>query len=302
MYHKKTLLSIVITLVLLLISACSDQPTELANTQTAIPEPTSTKIPEATQTHRPTTAPTFTESPLPTKTSAPTNTPVPTATLTALPKGVELINLRTSDGIDLVGYLHRPETSLDEGFVVVLAHGHTQSHTEWDSFEELLIKNGIDTMTFDFRGHGASGGTDQFSTIGIDVKTVFDYVKRQGYERIVCIGASLGGSACLAAAIDAGITGLVMLSSPMNLQGGPRLVSKQDLQNLAIPKIFMFTENDVWVPADAILSYYETAEVAAEPKEIYVYPGPAHGTGMFYDEDGEDVISILLDFVIDLSK
>lgn len=212
-----------------------------------------------------------------------------------------MVILKTSDGIDLVGYLHQPEIPLDENFVVVLAHGHTQSHHEWESFEKLLIENGITTMIFDFRGHGESGGIDNFSTIGIDVQTVFDYVRLCGFERIVCIGASMGGSACLVGAVSTDIDGLVMLSSSMNLPGA-KLTSKSDLEMLTIPKLIMFAENDIWWP-DEVKEYMKTAEYLGEPKEIYVDPGGiSHGSGLLYDINGEQVIAKLLDFIINLSQ
>ena len=300
---KKNLLAGLITLLILLVSACSASSTEQATVQIAEPEQPSAVVPEATQTY--TSAPT--ETPRPTDTPVPSNTPTSTATIrptktpTALPENVEMVEMRTPDGIDLVGYLRKAETPINESYVVVLAHGHTQSHKEWASFEQLLNENGITTMSFDFRGHGTSGGTDQFSTVGVDVQTVFDYLWQNGFERIVCIGASMGGSACLAAAVAADIDGLVMLSSPMNLPG-TRLATSPELQNLSIPKIFMFTDGDAWVSEEDLQDIHETAEIAGQPKSVYMYSGPAHGSGLFYDQDGEQVLAILLEFVSNLAN
>ncbi|HEY5731908.1 MAG TPA: alpha/beta fold hydrolase [Anaerolineales bacterium] len=211
--------------------------------------------------------------------------------------------MKTPDNVDLIGFLHQPEVPLDDGLVVVLAHGHTQSHKEWADFEKILIDNGITTMAFDFRGHGESGGSDLFSTIGIDITTVVEFLKQRGYERIACIGSSMGGSACAAGSIEGDIDGLVMLSSPMNLGRGSRLIKKRDFQALSIPKIIMFTENDyIAFALEEIDSYYETADDAGEPKDVYIYPGIAHGSGLFYDEQGDQVITILLDFVKALAE
>ena len=91
------------------------------------------------------------------------------------------------------------------------------------------MENGITTMIFDFRGHGNSGGSDQLETIGIDVKTVFNTVRSQGYERVVCVGSSSGGTACLHGAIGEDINGLVMLSSMSNIPG-IRLVSRAEFE------------------------------------------------------------------------
>lgn len=286
-----------------LISACSVQPTEQTTTE---PVALDSALADVTETsHTPTSVPTFTPEPtdttVPSSTPEPTETEIPTHTPTSLPEGVEQVRLRAPDGIDLVGYLRRAETPINESYVVVLAHGHTQSHKEWASFEQLLNENGITTMSFDFRGHGASDGVDQFSTVGIDVQTVFDNLWQNGFERIVCIGSSMGGSACLAAAVSSDIDGLVILSSPLNLPG-TRLVSKPELQNLSIPKIFMFTDEDVWVSEEDLKKIHETAELAGQPKSVYMFSGPAHGAGLFYDQDGEQVLAILLEFVSNLAK
>jgi len=302
MNHEKTFLSIVFGLVILLISACSDRPAKMPNTAKSTPEPIPTKIPGSTKSPSPTNMPTFTPTPLPTNTSTSTNTPAPTATPAVLPEGVELVNLRTSDGIDLVGYLHLSEIPSEKDLVVLLAHGHTQSHVEWADFEGLLIENGFSTMTFDFRGHGASSGTDQLATIGLDVETVIDFLKTEGFERIACIGSSMGGMGCLAASITKKIDGLVLLSSPRNPLEGPQLVSKSDLQNLKIPKIIMVAEEDIWGGTGLVPAIYEMAEIAGDPKFFYTYPGYAHGTGLFYAEYGKEVLDILLDFLITLSK
>ena len=294
----------------MLFNACTDKTRQMQDVPAVPVEDVLTEIPDVihSDTPNPTNTPDPTDRPRPSNTPVPTNTatstmtftPRPSATLTDIPEGVEVVKLKTSDGIDLVGYLHQPEVPLNENFVVVLAHGHTQSHREWRDFEKLLIENGIATMTFDFRGHGASGGSDQFATIGMDVQTVFDYVRQRGFERVVCIGSSMGGSACLAGAVGTDIDGLGVLSGTMNLPG-TRLVSRADMEGFTMPKIFIYAENDIWWP-DEVEEYEKTAEIAGEPKEIYIDPGISHASGILYDENGEEVISILLDFVKNLAK
>jgi len=251
----------------------------------------------------PTPAPTHTiapsSTPEPTVTLVPIDTQVPTQAPTPLPEGVERISMKTPNNVELIGFLHQPEVPLDNGLVVVLAHGHTQSHKEWVDFEKILIDNGITTMAFDFSGHGESGGADRLATIGVDVTTVVEFLKQRGYERIICIGSSMGGTACAAGSIEGDIDGLVMLSSPMNRV---RLISLRDFQALSIPKIIMFTENDhIAFALEEIDSYYKTAEDAGEPKDVYIYPGVAHGSGLLY-EQGDQVITILLDFVKNIAE
>ena len=300
---KKNLLAGLITLLILLVSACSASSTEQATVQIAEPEQPSAVVPEATQTYTsaPTETPRPTDTPVPSNTSTSTATIRPTKTPTALPENVEMVEMRTPDGIDLVGYLHRPDTARDDSLAVVLTHGFTGSHTDLADLEEIFVTNGYITMTFDYRGHGASPGIRLWNTLSIDTVTVFEFLKRQGFERIVCIGGSMGGLGCLSGATNDDISGVVMISSRMNPQDGSTLVTKTDLENLNIPKIFMIAEQDAFGP-EFVDQFLEMAEIAAEPKDIYIYPGPSHAYGLLYDENGEEVISILLDFVNRISR
>lgn len=49
--------------------------------------------------------------------------------------------------------------------------------------------------------------------------------------------------------------GLVNLSGPMNIPEGVRLVTKKDIENLTIPKIFMVAEKDIAAP-DFVEKFY----------------------------------------------
>ena len=237
---------------------------------------------------------------LPTATPLPaTATPTSTATPTELPMGLELVSLKTEDGFDLVGYLHHPKTGLAHPVAVLLAHEYYSSHHSWEPFANLLSEAGFTTLSFDFRGHGASPGGKDFGSVGIDVAAGLDHLRNQGFEHVVCMGASMGASGCLAASVDTPLTGLVNLSGPMNIPGGLRLVSQQDLKNLTIPKIFMIAEDDQAAP-DFVTNFMEMTEMAPEPKAVYVYSGYAHGNGLFHEDFGEDVEKNLLDFMIAL--
>ncbi len=248
---------------------------------------TQAEIPEDT----PTATLQLTDITMATKTTRPTPTPTP------VPEGVEVVRLKAPDSTELVGYLQRSDALPEGNLVVVLAHGHTQSHVEWDYFNEILIDHGYSTMRFDFRGHGGSSGTENFATIGDDVKTVIDFLKQEGFNQIVCIGSSMGGSACLAAAVTTEIQGLVSLSGPMNIPG-TSLVTKSGLESLTYPKIFMVSLDDYF--PGTLEGVRQLNKLAPEPKQYYEYEGTAHGSGFFYDTDGEQVLQILLDFLKDL--
>ena len=298
----------VIILLVLGLTGCqassSQAPTPTTNEELVFdPTATQTPLPPPSKT------PISTETPVPSETATPTDTPepthTPTSTPTALPEGVELVNLRTSDGCDLIGYLHRSDVNPQRNLAVVLSHGWFKSHEEWEEFAPLFVENGFTTMTFDYRGHGASSCSDIGATIGVDVETVVKFLRKEGFARIACIGGSRGALGCLAVTLLTDIDGLVMISGATS--GIPELEGlipnfDRGIQNLTMPKIFMVTEQDLMGPG-FVEAFLEMAEKAGEPKSIYVFPGLQHSTGLLIDEDfGEEVQEILLDFVIDLSQ
>jgi pimeloyl-ACP methyl ester carboxylesterase len=95
---------------------------------------------------------------------------------------------------------------------IVLAHGFTlnwQHGAVWKVAKELNRSCGV--ITFDFRGHGRSGG---MSTLGDreirDVEVALGYARELGYERIATVGFSMGASIVLRHAALVGGTGAVV--------------------------------------------------------------------------------------------
>jgi pimeloyl-ACP methyl ester carboxylesterase len=95
---------------------------------------------------------------------------------------------------------------------IVLAHGftlHWQHGAVWKVAKELNRSCGV--ITFDFRGHGRSGG---MSTLGDreirDVEVALGYARELGYKRIATVGFSMGASIVLRHAALVGGTGAVV--------------------------------------------------------------------------------------------
>ncbi|MFF2847159.1 alpha/beta hydrolase [Streptomyces sp. NPDC058001] len=110
--------------------------------------------------------------------------------------------LRTRDGV-LVDAHHEPgpdtRTGGAESLAIVVAHGFTgdleRPHVRRAA---AVFAQRAGVITFSFRGHGASGGR---STVGdrevLDVAAAVDWARRLGYERVVTVGFSMGGSVVL---------------------------------------------------------------------------------------------------------
>ena len=103
----------------------------------------------------------------------------------------------------------------DLGFVV--AHGFTGAWRRPNIraiVAELVLTGGV--VSFDFRGHGASGGR---STVGdrevLDLDAAVRWARHLGYRRLVTVGWSMGaGVAIRHAALHRGVDAVVAVSGP----------------------------------------------------------------------------------------
>jgi pimeloyl-ACP methyl ester carboxylesterase len=83
---------------------------------------------------------------------------------------------------------------------VVLAHGFTNSMAtpHVAAIARGMAAHGVGVLSFDFRGHGRSGG---HSTVGdyevLDVEAALAAARRLGYRKVVTCGWSMGASVVL---------------------------------------------------------------------------------------------------------
>ncbi len=89
--------------------------------------------------------------------------------------------------------------------IVLLLHGIASEKNEgniYTNFVSILIQNRIDSLRFDFRGHGESALLSEKATIAgeiIDLLTVYQHIVSIGYKRIYILAASFGASVYLLA-------------------------------------------------------------------------------------------------------
>jgi pimeloyl-ACP methyl ester carboxylesterase len=215
----------------------------------------------------------------------------------------------TDDGVP-IDAAHLPG---DRDLGIVLAHGFTlnwQRPAVWRVATRLNEFGGV--VTFDFRGHGRSGGA---STVGDkevkDVDVAVGYARELGYQRIATVGFSMGGSIVLR---HAGLTGdvdaVVSVSSPgmwyfrgtrpMRLvhlaieNRAGRLITKKMLHTRIsggkwnpvplppddaaalispVPLLVVHGDNDGYFPVDHGQRIFDAAR---EPKELWIVPGFGH--------------------------
>ena len=126
---------------------------------------------------------------------------------------VTAATLVTEDGVP-IDAIHLPGTG---DLAIVVAHGFTLS---WQRPHVWRIANRFNQMagviTFDFRGHGRSGG---LSTLGdreiSDLDVVVRWARELGYRRVAAAGFSMGASIVLRqAGLAGGLDAVVSVSGP----------------------------------------------------------------------------------------
>jgi pimeloyl-ACP methyl ester carboxylesterase len=215
----------------------------------------------------------------------------------------------TQDGVPI----DAAHLSGDSDLCVVLAHGFAQSWQTpmvWRIATWLNKFSGV--VTFDFRGHGRSGGV---STVGDkeirDVDVAVGYARELGYGRIATLGFSMGGSVVLRhAGLIGGVDAVVAISSPgqwyyrgtlpmrlVHLAVGNRpgrlfartvlktriTKGKWDPEPLPpaeaaarispTPLLVVHGDEDAYFPVDHAQRIYDAAR---EPKELWIVPGFGH--------------------------
>ena len=236
-----------------------------------------------------------TTSTYPVTTPSPIGKPTMTPTNSLSQNPSETVTFTTTDGINLAG------TLFGEGdTAVILAHQGTPGANKrtWYLFANLLAEHGYAALTFDFRGVGQSEGKLIYGNLAIDVSAAVQFLQNRGYQKIICIGASMGGTACIRAAQDHTFVGLVALASTMTAGSGATALrlTPGDLNKLTPPKLFISADKDFAVVNDTKRMY----EMSPDPKDLLFLSGTQHGTNLFDTEAGEELSAAMLRFVEDI--
>jgi pimeloyl-ACP methyl ester carboxylesterase len=222
---------------------------------------------------------------------------------------VSATTLVTEDHVP-IDVIHLPGTT---DLAIVVAHGFTLS---WQRPNVWRIANRFNRVagvfTFDFRGHGRSGG---LSTLGDreikDLDVVVAYARQLGYKRIAAVGFSMGASVVLRyAGLVGGLDAVVSVSGPGRwyYRGTERMrwvhraverrfgrwvtrrllktrVSPQGWKLVPVPPaeaaariapvplLIVHGDKDLYFPPEHARQLYMAAR---EPKELWLLPGMGH--------------------------
>lgn len=278
---KKKLLKVQCAWLLLIVSCAAPSSTPTLVTETTLPRSTAVGI---QQTDPPTTAPP-TELPTP---HLPTNTPEPTATATVaatptqeIPE--ERVEVAYEDRVirgTLVG---------DGDIAVILIPMFQHERSSWMPFAQHIASLGYTALAIDMNHFEAGRSTGSFSgwdAVTNDVLEVINFLITRGHERVVCMGASLGGNYCLQAALqDPSLAGLVVIAAPI-------VIDAEKAATLLMPKLLV-SENNL----EEINTMIEAYKTLPMPKQFKTFSDPAHGTNLFKSDVGEEFRDTLVEFL-----
>jgi pimeloyl-ACP methyl ester carboxylesterase len=222
---------------------------------------------------------------------------------------LKAITLVTQDGVP-IDAIHLPG---QQDLAVVLAHGFTlswQRSNVWRIASWLNRAGGV--VTFDFRGHGRSGGLSTMGDMEIkDLDVAVAYARELGYRRVAAVGFSMGASVVVRyAGLVGGLDAAVSVSGPgrwyyrgtkpmrrvhraVEWRAG-RLVTRTWLKTRVSPAgwdpvplppaeaaakisptpfLVVHGDEDLYFPVDHAHQLYEAA---SDPRELWIVPGFGH--------------------------
>ena len=197
------------------------------------------------------------------------------------------------DGTNLAGEFY--EASSRPAPAVVLVHMLTRTKADWGGLPDRLQDAGITALTFDLRGHGASSGSSQsLAEMVQDVRAATAWLAaRQGVRpgAVALVGASLGASLSLLAAVELPAVRTIALLSPSLDYRGLRT---------DVGLVRRLGARTMWLAASAEdpLALRTLRDFAADttgPREQVISTTAAHGTALL--ERDPEVGRALLDWL-----
>ncbi len=206
-------------------------------------------------------------------------------TTTTTPPSVPstLVHFTTQDHVRLAGLLygHGGTTA------IVCSHMWPSSKADWFDAAPWLAAHGFMILAYDFRGLSDSQGQPDFFKLDKDLIAAIAFVQSLGAKKIVLLGASGGGAITLQVAAEVKVAAVITLSADY-FAAAP---TQQEVLAITAPKLFVSSQHDAYI--------HDTLQIftwAKQPKELYLYPGSAHGTNLFETEYRQDVIERIIVF------
>ena len=197
---------------------------------------------------------------------------------------VESVELKTADGTAI--WCERTGSG-DCWAVFVHDEGHDSD--SWWPLRGPLLEEGLQQLSIDLRGHGASGDPWSEIDVCLDVAAAIDYARSEGARRVYGIGAGLGATALIATGAEYPLDAIVCLSPRARIEG----VGRAELRRTRGPKLIIVGAAYEQAMADAQTVYRDMIGWRLlESRGI-----EANGTAQLTAEHGDHVIERTIQFL-----
>jgi fermentation-respiration switch protein FrsA (DUF1100 family) len=211
----------------------------------------------------------------------------------------EEVQLTTTDGVRLDAWFFPAKADSPRARLVVLVcHGNGGNMSHRFTLFGMLLRLGVNVMSFDYRGYGRSEGRPSEEGTYRDAQAAYRHLCQRGFApgNIIAFGVSLGGAIACELALRETVGGLVLQSTftsipAMGVERFPWLPVRRfstihydtlsKLPRLKVP--FLITHSR----ADSVVPFHHAEEnfaAAPEPK-ILCEPGGDHDESLLPHAD-----------------
>ncbi len=208
-----------------------------------------------------------------------------------LPDPVD-VTVSASDGLELAAKFY-PTTAVNAPAVLLL-HMLGSSRVAWLPLIVPLREAGYAVLAVDMRGHGQTGGTQDWVLAEADVQVWLDWLKAQegiNPDALAIVGASIGSNlALIGCANDPTCVTAIALSPGLDYRGV--MPEAAVVSGLADRSALLVASHDDLESSDAV----KQMAMNATDGEIglRLYPGFAHGTELLLGNTTDSVLALVI--------
>jgi pimeloyl-ACP methyl ester carboxylesterase len=190
--------------------------------------------------------------------------------LTALAQNTETVEITAPDDLTIVGDYYPGDEN-----AVLLLHMLSSRRSAWESLIPSLTAQGWTVLAVDMRGHGQTGGAQNWTAAETDVQVMVDWLREQGAENVAIIGASIGSNLALrGAANDEQVVTAVALSPGLDYRG---VTTADAVETLGERPVLLVAERNDRYSADSVIDLFNLSEGQIQ---VRLGTGRQHGTNM----------------------
>jgi pimeloyl-ACP methyl ester carboxylesterase len=132
----------------------------------------------------------------------------------------EEVQITAADGLTLVGDFFPPTSSQSDGALAILfLHQHGGNRVDVAFLAPLLVDQGYALLSVDLRGHGDTGGEEDWEAVTGDLQLWMDWLQSQPSVRpnegLITVGLGVGGNYALIACANAANCQTAVAISPL---------------------------------------------------------------------------------------